>query len=199
MIKVILAPEPSSFNDKVRIPGTLFLKSRSNKKELGAFWQKALIDVNKAYKSLCAYTGSRIHCDQTIDHFLPKSLYPEHAYEWKNYRLCHARINQYKNNSIEILDPFEVEDGWFQLDFPSCLIFANPDLHVDIRNKINRTIDKLHLNKNESMIDFRLNIVLSYINNDLTIEYLDQYYPFVSKEIKRQKLTYSIRNVFFPN
>jgi len=52
----------------------------------------------------------------TIDHVLPKSYSWQLVYEWSNYRLCASIINSKKNDLLDIIDPFTVKPGWFELN-----------------------------------------------------------------------------------
>ena len=54
-----------------------------------------------------------------MEHFAPKKKHPDHAYIWENYRLVCTVMNSRKRDFENVLDPFEVEDGWFQIQFNS--------------------------------------------------------------------------------
>lgn len=122
----------------------------------------------------------------SIDHFLPKTTHPQLAYEWSNFRLASGRVNNSKGNLTTILDPFLIQDDWFFMDVPACLLRPNPDLPKDLRNKISETINTLRLNQDDSYVQGRCNILIDYARGDITIGFLDRRYPFLAKEIRRQ-------------
>ena len=200
MIPVALQAEPSHFEGRVRQPGLAFLhkKPRPTTAEFAshAYWQRVYDDILILYNRICAYTGCKIICGEQIDHFLPKNKYPDLAYEWSNYRLSYGKINQYKLSCDDILDPFEIEEGWFVLDFPSCLVKPKRDLGADLVEKINITIDRLGLNRDESLVQSRCSIVKAYVCGHISFNHLQDYYPFIAFEIDRQGLKASMQDVF---
>jgi hypothetical protein len=62
-------------------------------------------------------------CDSsggTVDHYLCCKNYRHLAYEWSDYRFAFSWINSSKGTlDSQVLDPFEVEDGWFEIVLPS--------------------------------------------------------------------------------
>ena len=45
-----------------------------------------------------------------------KSMRWDQVYEWANYRLACSLMNARKDAIASVLDPFEIEDGWFALE-----------------------------------------------------------------------------------
>src|SRR5690606_18223088 len=83
---------------------------------LPTFWRRALADLRRAYGDTCAYLGMHIHPATgaaTVDHFQPKSKHPAAAYEWTNFRLAAQQVNTNKGEHEDVLDPFQIENGWF--------------------------------------------------------------------------------------
>ena len=198
MIPVILKPEPACFDVEVRQRGARFLCTtpHPSSKEFSShsYWLKVAQDMRGAYCNICAYTGCRIHADDTIDHFFPKVPYPHLAYEWSNYRLCMNKLNQRKSQNDTILDPFSIHDGWFTLDFPSCYVVAGTNLSQQIVCDVKFTIEKLKLNDNQ-LVDFRYEIVLSYLEGT-PFQQIQKFYPFVAAEVARQGLTATLHTLF---
>lgn len=124
----------------------------------------------------------------SVDHFHPKHLNPTLAYEWSNFRLAGRKVNTSKGSSTHIVDPFEVQNDWFHLDVPSCLVRANPALDRATRGRINATIDTLRLNADDSFVDERVTVLIEYANGDLSLAWLQRKQPFLAKEITRQGL-----------
>ncbi|MDR0610824.1 MAG: hypothetical protein LBG58_11990 [Planctomycetaceae bacterium] len=200
MIPVTLKPEPNNFDVEVRRIGLLFLQCCPNPHgrdwQGKDYWRKITPVFYDSYQGLCAYTGmwfarsNRIgeHC--SIDHFRPKSIYPHLAYEWNNYRLTTQRINGYKDNDDNIVDPFLVQNGWIVLDFPSCLVKAGHNISDPKMNQqIEHTINHLKLNDDNDLVDSRADIVKLYLQGCITFCDMEQKYPFIAYELKRQNLT----------
>jgi hypothetical protein len=84
------------------------------------YWTRAMPALHAAYGGMCAYSARFIeHIElPTTDHFvaLKNTSDPLLAYTWSNYRLAHALLNGAKSAIPDVLDPFEIEDGWFALD-----------------------------------------------------------------------------------
>jgi hypothetical protein len=190
MIPIQPKPEPSNFKTAVRDPGELFLAHvpRPSKKDWNenALWDKCFNDLYREYRGICAYLGMWINAhDATVDHFLPKSVYPQCAYEWENYRLSCEKANGYKADH-DILDPFKIQKDSFILDFPSLLVKANRNLLAHDSILVNGTIEILKLNNEDFILD-RLYWIKFYIEN-LDFQNLEQFAPFIAYELKRQKL-----------
>ena len=131
----------------MRIPGKRFLKKVSGLKpttrqfQSHDYWKEIRSDLYEAYNHVCAYNAhwiARGSSTPTIDHFIPKSVKPELAYEWNNYRLASDLANKLKSTWQDVLDPFCIEENWFFLDFPSLLIHPNSELLPahELRNEI---------------------------------------------------------------
>ena len=190
MIHIELMPEPANFNAEVREPGNRFLILVPNptKKQwrVNHYWMHCRSDLYRSYHGICAYTGLWFpKLSATVDHFMPKSKYPQKAYEWNNFKLSCEKANNNKGNN-EILDPFSISPDWFQLDFPSLLVKANPHLLRDEKSFIKETIDILKLNT-EDFIDTRQYWLMFYIEN-LDFDHLERYAPFIAYELRRQNL-----------
>jgi hypothetical protein len=123
----------------------------------------------------------------TVDHFLPKTSHPHLAYEWNNFRLASGRVNNSKGNLTTIIDPFHVQDDWFYMDVPACLLRPNPALERALRTQINGTINTLRLN-DEHYAQERCSILIDYAASDLSLNFLERRYPYLAKEVKRQNL-----------
>ncbi len=194
MIPVKLQPEPKNFDEQVRKPGNDFLKQTSKPisedwkgKE---YWQKALPEARAVYKGICAYSALWIpHStgNHSIDHFVPKSLNPQLAYEWDNFRYVAARFNSRKGKRA-ILDPFSLELDWFILNFGTFFVHPNPLLTESQKNKVRQTIDYLQLNGDDEMVAEREAYYKYYKSGDISLTHLEKMAPFIAYEMKRQGL-----------
>ena len=149
MIPLQPQPEPIDFSQRVRTPGAKFLKQipkPTSKQWKGKeYWQRVLPDMRQAYKGICAYCAQWIpHStgNHSIDHFIPKSTAPDLAYEWNNFRYVSSRFNSRKGQR-SIIDPFQLENDWFTLSFPSLLIKPHPNLPSHQKTVVLDTINIL--------------------------------------------------------
>jgi hypothetical protein len=164
-------------DDRERIPS----------KEFPTYWIEALDDLMEAYDRICAYSCFRVHeitGARSVDHFAAKSLAWDKVYEWSNYRLVCSRLNARKNDFGDVLDPFEIGDGWFELELVGFQVVPAADLDDKTRDRVQETIDRLTLN------DFmfrreRERDAEKYWERD-SLQTLEEESPFVAKELRRQ-------------
>lgn len=188
MIHVELQPEPADFDAKVRRPGRAALAS--GKTPLPELWRLCLLDLHAAYRGICAYlciyiprgTGAR-----TVDHLAAKSDSPDLAYEWSNYRLACGLMNARKREFADVLDPFDIDDDLFVLEFSFFQVSPAPGLSPAKQDAVLRTIDRLKLNDEECRAA-RAQYYDVYIDGSVRFEYVDRHSPFVAREMRRQGL-----------
>lgn len=192
MLKVTFQPEPANFQTKVSAPGQKWLDTHPNtaSAKIRPYWRKCLPDLHRLYHGICAYYGWYIEAGKagswSVDHFIPKSVNRNLAYQWSNFRFCHKSVNTSKGEKLNILDPFDVLDNLFVLNLLSGEIFVNTDTSFNsIRPQAQNTIIELQLNdaslKNKRAKDFS-----NYLKNKVTSDYLKEYNPFVWYEAHRQ-------------
>lgn len=210
MIPVALAPEPASFDAQVRQPGLRavaelvgerpdrkagrrYKKVASTRDEIPAdklpvYWRRALDDLLSGYDrvcaSLCLYiprgTGA-----PSVDHMIPKSMAWDRAYEWDNYRLACSLMNSRKAAIADVLDPFEVEAGWFALELVEFQLHPRAGIAADVSRAVWATISRLGLNDKECR-DARAEYAEDYWRADVSLDYLTRHAPFVARELRRQ-------------
>ena len=199
MIPVQIKPEPTSFDTRVRRKGNAFLASEGVPSKAGAFrnyWRNISQELYSAYGGVCAYTCTYLVGSGTVDHFLPKTKCPYLAYEWSNYRLALEKANQRKGENIGLLDPFKIKKEWFILDFPSCLVVPGSAIPVKKLSAAQKTIEVLKLNDDDNLVQDRCDIIMSFVDGSVRLDFLRQRYPFIAWELERQGLTTNPGNVF---
>ena len=110
--------------------------------------QCCLDDLHASYNGCCAYLAvfiERVTGGGSVDHFIAKSQRADLAYEWSNYRLACSRMNSRKRDYDDVLDPFEVETGWFRLELVSGRIYPSPGLPDGLKDQVVATIKRLGL------------------------------------------------------
>ncbi len=200
MIPVVRQPEYGDFDREVRQPGLAFLARTRRPTTVsfrrGNYWSRARPHLRAAYSGQCAYTTMYLVDGGAVDHFLPKAKYPRLAYEWTNYRLARQKVNGHKGNTEGVVDPFDVEVGWFVLRVPSCLICPGDELSGDLRRRVKTTINVLRLNADDLLVQERCNLLVELADGNVTMEFLDRWYPFLSTEVRRQDIEDDLRVVF---
>lgn len=150
------------------------------------YWTKAIADLMQAYDEVCAYSCFRIHPvtgAASVDHMAPKSRAWDRVYEWDNYRLAAARLNARKNAFGDVLDPFEVQNGWFELELVGFQVLPAHGLTAAIRQEIQNTIDRLKL---DDLRSAREEDAVSYWEEQVSFARLMKESPFVAMELRRQ-------------
>lgn len=198
MIPVVPAPEPPDFDERVRAPGQRWLRARGlpvegpapGGLELEPHWRACLKQLHRAYRGHCAYLAYYIEPttgQPSVDHFVPKSRRPDLAYEWSNYRLASAKVNARKGDFDDVLDPFELVEGTFELNLLTGAILPSPRLRSAAREAAEATLRRLRLDDPESR-GLRRRLFGQYARGDISENVLRFYSPFVWAEARRQHL-----------
>ncbi|HHC24567.1 MAG TPA: hypothetical protein ENK58_04020 [Desulfobacterales bacterium] len=192
MIPVRPEPEPENFELRVREPGFKFLREvpepTGSQWKGREYWQRSLPNMRKAYRCICAYCAQWIPYgtgNHSVDHFLPKNEYPEIAYEWSNFRYVSSRFNARKGTN-RILDPFQIKEGWFVLNFLSFLIRPESALPPDTKKAVLNTIRILRLNEDEDLVAERQSWFEDFRTGQISFSFLKKKRPFIAYELERQ-------------
>ncbi len=204
MIHVAPREEPDNFGTRVHDRGQRFLRNTphpSSKQWITySYWREFGPQLHDAYGGICAYSCHWIPYDtgaDTVEHFKPKDKYPIAAYDWSNYRLVCATLNGRKGGFEDVLDPFLIEDGWFEIDFPSMLVKPKAGLDDPVHQPIRVTIDRLRLNDEGTCLKSRVKWISDYCcPNGIPFEYLQRHAPFIAAELMRQGLIQTITEIF---
>ncbi len=186
MIRFERVPEPVSFDEKARQPGNAWLAAHLDTPRPRDYWTPFKPQLAAGFGQLCAYSAMYEGVG-TVDHYRSLHTHPELAYEWSNYRFASAWINSCKGDVGErILDPFEVEDGWFEILLPSLqlvLTDAVPELE---RPRAELTLRRLRLRNDVRVIRLRQAWYQMYLEARLSLEGLRQVAPLLARAIERQ-------------
>jgi hypothetical protein len=196
MIHVVKRKQPARFSSEVEVLGQAWLAANPVKKKgekLPPLWQKCLPELRQSYKGICAYfciyvrpaTGA-----SSADHFIAKSSNRALAYSWDNYRFACSRMNARKNDASDVLDPFTILDGWFELYFPTMQVRPAKNLSAATLQAVRSTIRRLKLNSHECCQECE-EYWNDYYQNGLAIDRLFRYAPFIALEAVRQNLLHS--------
>lgn len=161
------------------------------------YWIRVKGELYQAYDQICAYSCHWIPADTgatSFEHFHPKEKYPNQAYEWSNYRLVCGTLNGRKGTK-EILDPFEIEDYWFEMEFPSLLVRPSQTLNKNEWESVSETIGILGLNDEATCWQSRFVYVREFCEQHVSFSFLKRKAPFIAREIERQQLVDNIGKV----
>lgn len=202
MIHVTRQPEPNDFDVLVRRPGAKFLRAcpRPTSKQFvsHSYWRQILPQLHSAYHGICAYSCHWIPFDtgfDTVEHFISKKRHPNQAYEWNNYRLVCGTLNGRKREFTDVIDPFLVNNGDFQIKFPSMLVKASKNIHASVQKQVEDSIVRLGLNDEGTCLKSRLHWVSEYCANHITFDHLKRHAPFIAFELERQGIVDQVKQM----
>lgn len=186
MIHFERIPEPPAFDEEARMPGNQWLENHPDAKRPRDFWSRFKNDLAEGFRHLCSYTV--IHEPVgTVDHFISFNRDKSLAYEWDNYRFASGWINSSKKTADDaILDPFEVEDDWFEILLPSMQMRLTAKVPEEHRAKAEFTLERLHLKNDPRVIRPRRIWYQMYQEGKLNLEGLREMAPLIARAVEKQ-------------
>ena len=181
--------QPADFDDECRKPGLSLLWRTRRPKRFPGHWQKFQPDLADGFQNRCGWWAMQIE-DGAVDHFLSKKKHPRLAYTWSNYRYIAATVNSSKGNLDErVLDPFEVQTGWFEILLPSMHLVRTAAVPVPLQAKADFTIKRLWLIKGIKVRRNRLRWYEGYKRGRITLAGLREYAPLVADAVEKWEAT----------
>ncbi len=119
--------EPAAFDVECRQKGRDWLTQQpSPPKRPHDYWSPFRDGLREGFVRRCGYFAMYMH-DGAVDHFISwencKETAPHLAYEWSNFRFIAPSLNSKKGTlDDQLLDPFEVQDDWFEVEIPSFVL-----------------------------------------------------------------------------
>lgn len=185
MIHFTLSPEPPDFDQNARRPGQAWLTHHTDQRPTD-LWSAFKGQLAEGFGSLCAYSVMYEPVG-TLDHYLSCENHRELAYEWGNYRYASAWVNSSKGTlDDQVLDPFEVQDGWFEIILPSLQLVVTEAVPPRERAKAEFTLKRLHLQDDERVIRQRREWYRLYQEGKLTLAGLEEKAPLIARAIRKQ-------------
>lgn len=190
MIHFDRVPKPAHFEERAEQPGAAWLRAHPDAERPRDYWSTFKPQLADGFGRLCAYSAM-FDGVGTVDHFVSLNEDRSRAYDWSNYRYAAAWINSSKLNlrSTEVLDPFEVEDGWFELLLPSLQLVVSKSVPESLRERAEFVLDRLHLRDDERVVRQRRAWYQMYLERKLTLEGLVQMAPLVARAVKKAAQT----------
>lgn len=197
MIPVQPQDEPPGFNDAVRAKGRAHLQANPVEPKVPAsywegkeYWRTVLPELATAYSRVCAYSAFRVPRVagwHSVEHFRPKSLYPELAYEWANFRFVCQRMNGRKRDCEDVLDPFTLPSNTFDLIVETGKILVHRECPSALRLAAQQTIERLKLNDADCRQDRQEHYELC-VKGNWFVDELERQSPFVFQCAREQGL-----------
>ena len=186
MIRFARVPEPDDFDERARVPGTRWLATHPEAKRPKDLWTPFKGALAQGFRNLCAYTAMYEPVG-TVDHFVSCDEDPSKAYEWDNYRYCAGWINSSKGNAPagDLLDPFEIENGWFELHLPSLQLRVSETISDEFRERAEYVLNRLHLRDDERVMRQRREWYRMYQSGELSLDGLQGKAPLIATAIDR--------------
>jgi hypothetical protein len=180
--------EPPNFDARCRKRGGTWLASNPVYKRPKDYWSEFEPQLRTAFLDLCGYCAM-VTLKSQVDHFVPvavlkKASKDKDAYEWKNFRYGEGVINQRKSNHI-ILDPFKVQDNWFEILLPSLQLVLTSSVPITQKKLAEFTIKRLGLRDSEVVVRYRKKFFDLYCDHKLDIDGLEELAPLVAAAVKR--------------
>ncbi len=187
MIPVAKVKKPKDFDAKVKVPGDQWLKDNPDAKRPKALWTLYTKTLADGFSGLCGYAAMHDPTGGTVDHYLSFKNHPKKAYDWNNYRFASGTLNSSKRNADDtVLDPFEVQAGWFDIELPSLQMRVTDAVPAAFRTKAEHTLKRLGLRDGERVIRWRQSWYEQYLSGNLTLEGLRVWAPLIADAVARQ-------------
>lgn len=181
-------PEPKDFGTKCRQPGNTWLANNPDAARPKDLWSPFRPDLAAGFVDRCGYGGMWISSG-TVDHFVSCDECDLLAYEWNNYRYIEGWINSSKKNKLssDILDPFEVREGWFEIILPSLQLVATDAIPPAFKVRAANTLKHLPISHDERVLKTRRAWLAEYEQGRLTLEGLMVKAPLIAKAVLKRR------------
>jgi hypothetical protein len=187
-------PEPTLFNANCRLPGHAWLAANPTKDchAASGYWTPFRPDLRKAFRKRCGYLAVKLHQDGVVDHYVSCKEDRTKAFEWSNYRYASETVNSRKQafdrRKRRVLDPFEVEDGWFRVLLPSFELVLTDAVPAAIRPLAQETLEGLGLGDGYEAREARWSAYESHWNDgDINMIGLARDAPLVAAAVEARK------------
>ncbi|OAV73642.1 hypothetical protein Barb6_00074 [Bacteroidales bacterium Barb6] len=187
MIKLDLPAKPEQLTDEFVVESTQAFKDGTNKSPWSINWLKEAVGEMAFGK--CCYSEVRLNEESKymeVEHFFPKSIYPDDVMKWGNLlpscKKCNATKREHDTGKEPIVNPFTDNPKEYFYIEESCYRVKEQS------EKGKRTIKKLALNHNHFLIprnavSEKIKITLNDLAHDIYIYECDL--PEYIKRFKR--------------
>jgi hypothetical protein len=174
--------EPARFDAECRQRGQAWLATHATGRPYD-YWSPFRDELALGFSWRCGYKAM-LNLEATVDHFISCEEDRAQAYEWNNYRYVSQGVNSSKQATENLLDPFEVQAGWFRLLLPSLQLVLTDLVPADVRARADQTITRLKLVDGANVITRRKFWYNRVAQHGLPLPHLEQYAPLVAQAIQ---------------
>ncbi len=192
------ANEPVLFDENCRQPGAAWLENNPGKDPhaVSHWWSQFRPDLARHFSHRCGWLGTTIVPAGDVDHWLScgnrsggTSPNRHLAFEWSNFRYAAPVINSLKGSlDNQILDPCEIEDGWFEVLLPSFQLVPGDRLPVSSRQRAEFTLAKLQLGQYRARFTRWHWYCIHWNNGQPDLSALQRDAPLVAAAIEKARL-----------
>ena len=83
----------------------------------------------------------------------------------------------------ELLEPFEIEDGWFERLLPSLQLRVSEAVPDELRERAEHMLDRLHLRDDERVVRQRREWYRMYQSRELSLDGLAKKAPLIAAAV----------------
>jgi hypothetical protein len=185
VIPVARPDEPKQFDGEVRRPGRVWLEKKREGRPPD-YWRRAQPALQAGFLSRCGYSAM-LDRSGTVDHFIAQDLDPELLYEWHNLRYASQWLNSSKQAAEGVLDPYEVGEGWFEVELPSLQLVATDRVPPDKRELVEATLQRLPIRDDERVIRQRRAWLDAYERKLVTLDGLREFAPLIAAAVEKRE------------
>ena len=129
-----------------------FYPDRVGRRPYDTYWTSFYEDLRDAFRGLCAYCERKLRGE--VDHFRPKTKFPELVYCWSNWLFACGECNNAKGDKWPTdgyvdpcaISPLERPEQYFTFETQTGHIIPKRELSPELRRKAQTMIDDLGLN-----------------------------------------------------
>ena len=177
-------PEPDGFDRRARTPGEAWLAATPEPKRPRDLWTQFKGDLADGFRNLRAYSAM-FEPVGTVDHFVSCHEDRSKAYDRTTCRDCAGWINASKSKepAARLPDPFEIEDGWFEIHLPSLQLRVSDAIPEEFRARAEHVLTRLRLRDDERVMRQRRAWYKQYQDGKLTLAGLDGNAPLIAAAV----------------
>lgn len=180
-------PKPVGF-EEVERAGATWLGAPPNEraKKRPSLWRKYADELARGFRYLCAYSALYVPNGE-VDHFVSEHEDPSRLYDWSNYRYANGWINKSKQalRSEQLLDPFEVDDAWFEIVLPSLQLVLTDACPPTVRGRAEFMLTRLGLGNDERVMKQRREWYRMFVEDELTLDGLAKKAPLIARAVAK--------------
>lgn len=102
-------------------------------------------------------------------------------------RVCLDELGQGSVSSADILDPYAVEDGWFEILLPSLQLVVTDAVPERLRVRAEFVLDRLRLRDDARVLRQRAEWYRMYVERQMTLSELARKAPLIARAVRASR------------